>query len=166
MFYKQWHFAQEKKKISTVACHSSFSDKDFWIGYILLWISDWFISYFKMHHSRALFWFWWGKKKKKKYDLNENTSGKVNILTGAGEECGRLFQKLKATWLWNFLELSYQHTVTSKFNNWQLVQSFQIRHVAGSRANILCQFGDYLGKSLLLLQYVWVQADTLALKCS
>lgn len=57
------------------------------------------------------------KKKKKKYDLNENTSGKVNILTGAGEECGRLFQKLKATWLWNFLELSYQHTVTSKFNN-------------------------------------------------
>lgn len=54
---------KRKKKISTVACHSSFSDKDFWIGYILLWISDWFISYFKMHHSRALFWFWWEKKK-------------------------------------------------------------------------------------------------------
>lgn len=38
-----------------------------------------------------------GGKKKKKYDLNENTSinsGKVNILSGAGEECGRLFQKL------------------------------------------------------------------------
>lgn len=51
-----------RKKPEALGCHSSFSDKGFWIGYILRWISDWFISYFKMLHSRALFWFLWPKK--------------------------------------------------------------------------------------------------------
>lgn len=41
-------FFTGEKKIEALGCHSSFSDKGFWIGYVLCWISDWFISYFKI----------------------------------------------------------------------------------------------------------------------
>lgn len=66
--------------------------------------------------------------------LKENTSsnsGKVNALTGAGEGCRRLFQKLNYLRMLLdcvfCLELSYQHTVMSKLNNWLSVQCFEIR---------------------------------------
>lgn len=95
MFYKQWHFAQEKKKNK----HCGLSFIIFWQRF-LNWVHsalDQWLIYFLFQNAPFQSSVLILVGKKKKYDLNENTSinsGKVNILSGAGEECGRLFQKL------------------------------------------------------------------------
>lgn len=87
-----------RKRMEALGCHSSFSDKGFWIGYVLRWISDWFISYFKLgNFSIPELCFDFSDQKKKVWLLKENTfcnSRKVNILTGAAETRIGLFHKL------------------------------------------------------------------------
>lgn len=144
---------KRKRKKKALGCFSSLSNKDFSIGYILLWVSDWFISYFKMFHSRALFLFQ-GKK------LSDCWRKILLVILErlmhwlgqgkAAEDCSKslitwecylivsfVWNSLINTLLWVNLTIDYQCSALKS-------------DVAESMANTLCQYGDYLGKSHFL----------------